>query len=348
MKKSFWFFAAAALMAGLAHGQQPSAAEREDQLAFIVAAARADGNLVSDAAMLRLLVFQQDIGRSANADPREMSERERILHAEADLLRERLTARVTVAEMDSVELLARGLGCYDQRASPEQCEQRKQRLAELAGDNAYYHLTLMAYAWQAGDSDAFIHHVRAGAAAGNYRSPYADYYAALHSRFGQVPDHVAPSLPAEAEGVPRAALMAMSLSAAYAMPPFQGFSAPCREAEGELRDQCLAIALMQLASSQTPIEVSIAAAVVYALGNGEERGLAEQKRRTAFWLAEKASELHRLANEGQFVAGARAYFEDYGSKGELEAARIFLVANNVPGSPPAGWESMLTRSFGNP
>ena len=250
--------------------------------------------------------------------------------------------------MDDVELLARDKRCHRNDPPAEFCARRLDRLAELAGDNAYYHLMLMTLAWQAGDSEAFLRHARAGAAAGHYRSPYMDYYAGLHARFRQIPDQVAPGMGLEEEGLPRAAVMAMGISAAYAMPPFQGFSAPCREAEGELRGQCLAIALMQLESSQTPIEVSLAAGVVEALGDDEERRLAGEKRREAFWRIEKAAEIYNGLTQGKVPAGYEAYFENYGTQGELEAARLLLLANGIAPSPPPEWQSAFYRKPASP
>lgn len=348
MRALFGMVLLAGFFAGSVQAQLPSAKDREDYLAYVVAAAKVEGNLTSDAAVLDLLLIQEHIAASPENRTAYVSVTELGLRAEADVLRAQLSERVQAAMMDSVELLAHDKRCYRSDAPAEFCERRNGRLAELAGDNAYYHLVLMTNAWKTGDAAAFLRHAKAGAAAGHYRSPYMDYYAGLHARFRQVPDHVAPSMTSEGEGVPRAALMAMSFSAAYAMPPFQGFSAPCREAEGELREQCLDIALMQLASAQTPIEVSIAAGVVEALGDEQARQLAGERRREASWRSEKAGEIFRKVIDGQPVAGNDAYFDDYGTKGELEAARLLIVANGVAPSPPPEWQSAFYRGSGSP
>ncbi|HEU0154011.1 MAG TPA: hypothetical protein VFQ84_11780 [Arenimonas sp.] len=314
-------------------------AEREAYLAYVVAAARVEGNLTSDAALLRLLELQADIYE--HVPPEQRSPGEVSLRAEADVLHARLSEKLRAVEADHPELLARGLGCKDQAATDLECDQRKQRLAEVAGDNAYYHLALMAYAWSGGDAAAYLAHARAAAAAGSYASPYTDYYRGLLERFRQVPANVAPGF-GEDTGLPRGAVMAMALSTAYAMPPFQGFIGPCREAEGELREHCLAIARLQLASSQTPIETSLAASVIEALGSEQEASAAREKRRIAFWRIEQAAQLFQQAGDAAPPVGVADYFEDYGTLGELEATRRLLLANGRSASPPQAWSSSLS------
>jgi hypothetical protein len=348
MRATFGWVLLAGLSASPAPAQMPTAREREDYLAYVVAAAKAEGDLVSDAAMVGLLDFQLESADSPAVRPQDVSASEQALRAEATVLRAQLSARVQAALMDNAELLSRDRLCHDQGAPAEECARRRSRLAELAGDNAYYHLVLMARAWQSGDSAGFLAHARAGAAADRYRSPYMDYYAGLHARFRQVPDQVGPTLAPKEDGVPRAATMAMALSAAYALPPYQGFSAPCREAEGELREECLDIALLQLASAQTPIEVSLATGVIEALGDDPVRELAQAKRQEAFWRIEQVGELHRLAAQGKRPVGYDAYFDDYGTQGELEAARLLLVANGVAPAPPQGWQSAFYRKPASP
>jgi hypothetical protein len=336
----------AACLAVPAKADVASQAEREGYLEYVVAAAREPGDRVSDAAMLRLLVLQDDLGKGV--DPADMSAKERSLRAEAAVLRVRLAAGLGEAEWDQPELLARGLGCSDVGATPDVCALRSERLGEIAGDNAYYHLVLAAQAWRDGDSPAYLAHMQAAAAADHYRSPYVDYYAGLHARFKQVPDDVAPGFAMEDDGVPRAASMAMALSAAYAMPNYQGFVTPCREAQGELKTQCLAIAQKQLRYSQTPIETSLAASVVEALGDDGERAQARRQRNEAFWLIEEVARVHQAATAGTPPIGYEAYFEDYGTHGELEAARRLLVANQRPTTPPDGWTSAFSGSARTP
>lgn len=348
MRTLFGLVLLAGVSAGSVQAQLPSAKEREDRLAYIVAAAKVEGSLLSDAALLDLLLFEEQIATSPENRTGSVSVSELGLRAEADVLRAQLSERVEAAMMDNVELLDRDKRCYRSDAPAEFCERRNSRVAELAGDNAYYHFMLMSIAWKAGDADAFLRHAKAGAAAGYYRGPYVDYYAGLHARFSQIPDQVAPTFVFEGDGAHRGALMAMALSAGYAMPPFRGFSEPCSVAEGELREQCLDIAMMQLAQAQTPVEVGIAAKVVQALGDEQERQLAAEKRRQAFWRIEKAAEIHNRVTEGKTAAGYNVYFDDYGTKGELEAARLLLVANGIAPSPPPEWQSALYRAPASP
>ena len=131
--------------------------------------------------------------------------------------------------------------------------------------------------------------------------------------------------------------MAMALAAAYALPAFQNVTQPCREAEGELREHCLAIAMMQLESDSSSIEVLIAASLVEALGDEEDRQLAQSRSRDVRWLMEGMGELARRDTQGIPSLGYGAYFEDYGRKGELVATRELLQANGISAEPPADW-----------
>jgi hypothetical protein len=336
MRTLFGLVLLAGFSAGSVQAQLPSAKEREDYLAYVVAAAKAEGSLTSDAAMVEMLSTQEQIAASPEYRTGDVSLSELGLRAEADMLRARLSERVQAAMMDNVELLANDKRCYRSDAPVEFCERRNRRLAELAGDNACYHFMLMSIAWKAGDAAAFLRHAKAGADAGYYRSPYADNYAGLHARFSQVPDQVAPSVVFETEGGSRAALMAMAIAAAYAMPPFMGFSEPCSVAEGELREQCLDIALMQLAQTQSPIEVGIAARVVEAIGSPDDVDLAKARRREMEWLQEMILPLLIAGDKGA-LAGMDEYFETYGSDGEIAAMRALLRAHGIAPMPPADW-----------
>ena len=338
MRKSWLLCFATGLLAGHVAAQAPSAADREEYLAYAVAAASADGDLNSDAAMVSLLTVQEHIAAQPHETAAPATPRELVLRAEAEVLRNQLSARVDAALMDSPELLARDLSCWHKPATPEVCATRSQRLEALAGDNAYFHMELMGRAWKRGDAAKFLAHARSAAAASHYSSVYGNAYESLYRRLSQVPvsdavDEQVQQMP----GASRAGLLAMSFAAAYAMPAFQNVTQPCREAEGELREHCLAIALLQLESASTTMEIMIAASLVKALGDDQERMLAQARLREVEWLTQRMGGLAQRDAKGLPSLGYAAYFEDYGRKGELVATRNLLQANGIAAQPPADW-----------
>lgn len=333
MRKILLLSLATGLMAGHAFAQLPSASEREAYLAYSVAAALSEGDLASDAAMVSLLTLQQQL---AGQSQHEVTPTERALRAQADVLRAELAARVEAGLMDDPDLLARDLGCWHQPATPEQCAKRSQRLEILAGDNAYHHMELMGRAWKRGDAAKFLDHAKAAAAATHFRSPFSGTFDSVYRRLKQVPESAAPSFGQDTPGVSRAGVLAMSLSAAYAMPAYQNVSQPCREAEGELRRHCLAIALMQLESPVT-LDVMIAASLVEALGEDQDRQLAQSRLRDVKWQMQGLAELAQRDIAGVPTRGYEVYFEEFGRRGELIATRDLLEANGIAAEPPEDW-----------
>ena len=333
------------LMGALAMGQVSGSAaaqlqtpqQREAYLAYVVAAANAEGDVSTDRAMAKMLGMYQDGVVPLLAGPAPHSDRERSLLAEAQVIQARLEARAEAATLDRPDLLAMDLGCWPVGATPELCEQRRARLEALAGDNAYYHMVLMGTAWQLKEASAYLHHARAAAAASHYRSAYGDQYERLHQRFLKVPESLVRALGDRPQDMPQAGMMAMTLSAAYALPNYQGFSTPCREAEGELRELCLTIALMQLESPGSLIDSMVAAGVIEALGNADERALAQSSLRTLNWQQAQMGRLSQRETAGARTLGYDAYFLDYGKKGELVAMRELLEANGLAADPPPDW-----------
>ena len=338
MRKSWLLCFATGLVAGHVAAQAPGVADREEYLAYTVAAASAEGDLSSDAAMVSLLTLQEHIAAQPHETAAPATPRELVLRAEAEVLRNQLSARVDAALMDSPELLARDLGCWHKPATPEVCAARTQRLEALAGDNAFLHVELMGRAWKRGDAAKFLEHARAAAAAPHYRSLYSDAYDSVYRRLSQVPasesvDDDLKNMP----GASQAGVMAMALAAAYAMPAFQHFAQPCREAEGELREHCLDIALMQLEAGSSTMEIINSASLVKALGDDPERQLADARLRDVHWMMQGMAELAQRDAKGLTSLGYAAYFEDYGRKGELVATLDLLQANGIAAQPPADW-----------
>ena len=338
MRKSWLLCFATGLLAGHVAAQAPSAADREEYLAYAVAAASADGDLNSDAAMVSLLTVQEHIAAQPHETAAPATPRELLLRAEAEVLRNQLSARVDAALMDSPELLARDLSCWHKPATPEVCAARSQRLEALAGDNAFFHMELMGRAWKLGDAAKFLGHARAAAAATHYRSLYSGAYDSVYRRFRQVPEPTgANKYLRQMPGASHAGVMAMAITAAYAMPAFQNVSHPCRESEGELRRHCLAVALMMLEAESSTIEVMIAASLVETLGDDQDRQLAQAKQRDVRWLMQGMGELAQRDAKGIPSLGYAAYFDDYGRKGELPAMRDLLQANGFAPEPSADW-----------
>lgn len=337
MRKPWIILLATSLMAGHANAQMPSASERENSLAYAVAAASADGDLRSDAAVISLLSVLENVESQPDVPAASITPRERALRAQAEVLRNELAARVDAGMMNDPELLSRETSCWLKPAKPELCAQRTQRLEALAGDNAFFHVELMGRAWKRGDAAKFLDHARAAAAATHYRSLYSGAYDSVYRRFRQVPETTAASYLKETPGASQAGVMAMAITAAFAMPAFQHVSHPCREAEGELREHCLAIALMQLESGSSTIEVLVASSLVAALGDDQERQLAQARRRDAEWLMQGMGELAQRDLQGIKSLGYEAYFNDYGRNGEIQATRDLLVANAIAATPPPDW-----------
>ena len=338
MRTSWVVVLATLLAAGSAFAQAPSASEREQALAYVVAAASAEGDLASDAALVSMLTLQAQIAAQPEEASAPSTSGELALRAQAEGLKNELAARVDAGLMDSPDLLARDLSCWHKPATPEVCAARSQRLEALAGDNAFFHMELMGRAWKLGDAAKFLGHARAAAAATHYRSLYSGAYDSVYRRFRQVPEPTgANKYLRQMPGASHAGVMAMAITAAYAMPAFQNVSHPCRESEGELRRHCLAVALMMLEAESSTIEVMIAASLVETLGDDQDRQLAQAKQRDVRWLMQGMGELAQRDAKGIPSLGYAAYFDDYGRKGELPAMRDLLQANGFAPEPSADW-----------
>ncbi len=252
--------------------------------------------------------------------------------------RDRLMARADAGLMDDPVQLGMRLSCHENAPERDQCDARRQRLAELAPDNAYTALVLMSAAWSKKDDAGFIEAAALGARASRYEPVLPRVFASLNRRFEAIPDVAVPGMPRRQEGLPVAGITAMSLTAAVALPAYQGFSQPCRNAEGELRAHCLAIVRRMLESEASALDVHIAIGVLQAIGEPADQPRVEARRRELGWIQERTVTLMSDTHTSD-IAGVDEYFRLYGEQGELPAMRLVLKVNGIAVMPPADWTS---------
>lgn len=320
----------ALLMAALpAQAQTP---DKQDQLTwfqFQLAVAEAPGDAHTDLLVLRSMASLVE----ASADP-AASDELRALGARAEVIQGELQARIDAARDANPYLLAADLGC-GRKGQPDICSERRARLENHAGDNAFFGVLLMSLAWEADDADGFLRAARLAASAPRYDSLPSAPFAALRERYRSVP---VPRMSSLDEASMRHApdQLAMAIIAAIATPPMQHFANACKAAEGELGEQCLAIARRMHADGRSLFEHWLAHLVIEAQGTPAEVEQALSARREAEWLQSRAVEL-MWAEEKVPVAGMEEYFDAFGAAGELEAMRALLRVHRIPTAPPEGW-----------
>lgn len=325
---------------------QAKAPDEQQRLAgyqYQLAVAETPGDLWSDLRMAQMLDFLATLPAVEGAAPGEPM---RAFQARAQVVAAELHARVDAARDSDPTLLAADLGCWPKAAQMPVCDQRRAKLEPYAADNAFHGVVLMSYAWLREDAEAFLRVARLAAGADTYDSLPSFGYRSMVERYRKVPMPAAP----EADGLPQAYLpeiMAMALTMGIALPPYQNFSQPCRESEGELRGHCLAIAKKMMLQGQHLIEVWIAISMVEALGTPDDVALAKARHRELAWLQEKAIPL-LAASEKVMVAGTDDYFETYGREGEIAALRVMLQAHGIAPLPPADWTKASTWPAANP
>jgi hypothetical protein len=312
-----------------AHAQEPTEQQKLDWWAYQLAVAEAPGDARSDLMLARMQPYL-----APALDGLADSEKSRALKARWEVIIAELQARVDEVRDSDPFLLSADLGCWPDAKSAI-CTDRRRKLEAFAPDNAYLGMVLMAYAWRAEDAEGYQRAARLAATAERYDSQMANAFASLRERHRGVP---VPAFVGKTEQNQRLApeVMAMGVAAVVANPPFQWFSQPCRESEGELRAHCLAVALKMMSQSQNVLEILIAQPVVEALGTAEDIESAKLIRRDIDWLMARSSPLGAAMEYGE-VAGTQDYFDAYASDGELSAMRALLTAHNIPIHPPEGW-----------
>ena len=322
-----------------AEGVQISAAEAQADIEYRLAAAAEAGDPVSDWALAHgfdLWLQFAERGAGAPIDPALL---ERVVEE-----RDRLTARADAVLMDDPVMLKMRLPCYGEDRDEALCETRRARLAEIDGDNAATAMVLMTTAWSVGDNAGFAAAAASGAKATRYDSDYLTVYGSMRRRFGAIPDTAVPGMPLVVEGADRASSHAMGMYAGLALPPFQHFVQPCRESEGKLLEDCLAIARRMLADSSTLIEGAIGAALLAAVGTDADKRLVAEHRRESAWLQVQASTLFSAAQTTG--ASMQVYFDTFEREGEKAAFGALLQAHGLPRTPPQDW--MTPRAWSTP
>lgn len=302
--------------------------DQESVTRYYLAAAEAEGDVLSDAYVLRLLELSSgDEEIRAAMDP--------ALRARVDVARARLAARVRAARDDDAVLLSSQLRCQPTARLLPACTEDLARLAELAGDNGYHHFLLMGHAWMREDSAGFLRHARLAAEAPDFRHDTNVVFRSVHRRLAQVPDDLMPRPEGEDEDFPAAGMVAMAISSAYGLPAYQHYVQPCREAEGGLRTYCLAIADRLLEDSATAIDVSIAHAIYEAHGETERQAVAQALRDKLHWQIQAVASMEERFDRRQW----QAYFDAYAEGGEQAAFAYAVEAMGVPAEPPPGWSA---------
>lgn len=320
----------AVVMSAQAASDAPVAAVDTTWTEYHLAAVAQPGDPLSDFVLAKGLSIQLTRAPDAEA-PLPESLRQHIA-AEHD----RLMARADAALMDDPALLGMRLSCHENAPGREHCDARRQRLAELDPHNAYTAMALMSAAWSRKDDAGFFEAAALGAKADHYRPVLPTVLASLKRRFEAIPDVAVPGLQRHQDRLPMAGMTAMALTAAVALPVYQGFSEPCRSAEGELRSHCLAIARRMLEHDAVAIDVMIAASVLQAVGDEADREAASARVRKINWLVHQAAALETSADPPDLVERER-FFESFASRGEIPAMRELLRARGITLEPPKGW-----------
>lgn len=299
-------------------------------LEYQLAAAAQPGDALSD------LVLADAFGRihlAANPEPPLPA----ALRARLESERQRLLAQGEQGLMDDPVRLTLRLSCHENAPEREHCDARRARLAELDPDNAYTAMALMSAAFAAQDDAGFVAAAAMGARASRFEPVLYRVFASLDRRFAAVPDVAVPGLARDLEGVPLDRMSAMAMAAALAMPAYQWFSQPCREAEGELRGHCVAIARRMAESEVTQIDVLIGAAILEAVGSEQDRQFAAARKREVHWLQRQQYQLHKPEAGNSQLAASERYFDTLAEGGELPAMRQLLRDHGVATIPPADW-----------
>jgi hypothetical protein len=338
-----WLMASLLVFALPLDAKEPTEQQQLDWFNYQLAVAEAPGDVWSDLRMAEMLRFTARVEGAESVAP---SEPMRAFQARAQVVSAELEARVDAARDSDPFLLAADLGCRPKAPDMTVCDQRRAKLEPFVADNAFFGLVLMSYAWMREDAGAFLRVARLAAGAQDYDSLPSLGYRSMVERYRKVPMPATP----EMDALTRAytpEVMAMAMSMGLSLPPYQNFSQPCRESEGELRGYCLAIARKMMLQGQHMLEVRLAASLVEAIGGPDDIALSGARRHEMEWLQEKALPL-MMASEKVPVAGTEEFFEAYGRDGEIAALRAMLKAHGITPVPPAEWTPASARPAAKP
>ena len=319
----------APVMAGEMLATDP--ARQQAMTRYYLAAAEAEGEPISDLMLLRMLSSDSGI----TAEPTDPAQAARL-----QLARRQLEARVEAASHHDPAVLARRLGCDGEALDAEACARNLDRLAELAGDNAYYHIVGMAYAWIRDDAGRYVRLAELAAAAPEYTPEIWRHFGAYRDRLRHAPVQLLPEH-AETPALPLHDIQAMSLAAAIALPAFQNIVQPCLLADGQLREHCLAIAMKMVGQDDGLIDRYIGEAIVRELGDEAQKAWARERRREAVWLTETVVPV--LADVEGDPEAIVTYYDLLANEGEMAAMRWAAETHGLPATPPADWVDRTER-----
>ncbi|WP_374602752.1 hypothetical protein [Arenimonas sp.] len=290
-----------------------------------LAAAKAPGDLVSDAYLVKMMdgALQADDPALDPGLRKDLSE-----------TRDELQARVDAGMNDDPVLLATLSNCFGYSVTREDCGQVWARIEQLDGDNGYHHFILMSQAAQENDDDGFERHALKMLDSSHFTPSAIPVFTSLYERYRQVPevlwDH--PELEYGPKGA--AGVMAMALSAAIALPGYQQFVRACEDAGEERRRLCARVALHMAESSTLLIDRSIAIAVLKKVGSPAELERANTLERQSRWLQSSMARFDQDLDDSE----TGEYFDLFASEGEFSALRYAARVMGRPVEPPADWQ----------
>lgn len=315
------------VLAGAAFAQADDNGDADAAARVQLAAAEAPGDLLSDAYLVPMI----DLALEADAKRGELDPALRASLAQA---RDDLAQRVDRAEDEAPVALFTTVQCLRKDADADKCNGSRERLAEVAGDNAYHHFVLISMAADRGDEEAFARHARRMLAAPKYEPDMLPVFASLYRRYSEVPA----ALWQQGGGNygPEAApgIQAMAIAAAVVLPGYRPFTQACKEAVPGRRALCVAVARHMAERSPVLLDRLIGVGLIKEYGTEAEQAAASELEREAKWLHVGMAHFDRELSDDQLGR----YFDIFASKGEFAAMRYAAQETGRPLQPPADWQ----------
>lgn len=292
-----------------------------------LAAAEAPGDLLSDAYLVPMidLALEAD-GKSGELDP--------ALRASLVQARDELAQRVDAAEAEVPAALFATVQCLRKDADVEQCDDSRERMAEIAGDNAYHHFVLMSTAAERGDDEAFARHARRMLAAPAYEPDMLPVFASLYRRYSELPASFWQQAGGDYGPESAPGIQAMAIAAAVVLPGYRPFTQACEEDNAERRALCVAVARHMAERSPVLLDRLIGVGLIKKYGTPAEKAAASELEREAMWL--HAGMAHFDSELGDEQLGR--YFDIFADEGEFAAMRYAAQATGRSLEPPADWQ----------
>lgn len=292
-----------------------------------LAAAKAPGNLVSDAYLVRAMDFALHVSESTDKqDP--------VLRAELAQERDRLNQRVLEGFEREPVLLATLGNCLGRRDDASDYTACRQQLAARAKDNGYHHLLLMGFAGESGDEEAVKHHARKMLEAPDFDPDMIVVFASLFDRYRQVP-HALWDLAGNEDGpAASAGIQAMAVSAAIALPAYQKLYRTCDSTDAQVRALCGDVAQHVVTRSPLMLDHMVAMALLKKVGDPADLDQVRSIERELRWLQLSLIDFDQELDDSQ----KEQYFELFAEDGEFAAMRFASKATGRSPLPPADWQ----------